>query len=136
EGRDHDHCHRQHDTHEPWHDVVGCNCLRIIEGVNPYIDRARGRGKKLQRSHKVGLKGSVDNVTQSSYAPGSRNRVGGICFEQDGRLAPPQKIMAEILRDIEDELYLAAHKQLSAFLLVAHPSDEVKISTVLQTLHQ
>src|SRR5207237_1798390 len=66
----------------------------------------------------------------------SRSRIGRVRFDQERRSIAAQKIAAEIFRNVDYELDLAAREQIVSFTLGLHLPDEVEVCAVLHRVKE
>ena len=136
EGRDHDHRHGEHHAHEARHDVVLGDGFRVVKGMHAQVHGAVRARQKRERPLEVVLQGAVDQRAQGANGIAGRRRVRRIRFHQHGGAVAAQEIAGETLRNIDDELHLAARQHAPGLGLGMHHAGEFEVTAVLDGVQQ
>ena len=137
EAGDHDHRHGENHAHEAGDDIVLGDDFGVVERVN----RADRSGRSCRPADASGPLKSLCNAASKS-APNEPRAVpvgggiGRVGLDEQRWPVAAQQIAAEVFRNIDDKLHLAAREQLASFGFGLHLADEIEIGAVLHRVKQ
>src|SRR5438105_15663771 len=100
--------------------------------MHAQIDWPVVHGQRFEGAFQIILQGGVERYRQRANGVAGCPGISRIGFDQKFRTIAPQKIPAEIFRNIDDELHLTASEQIVSFSLGSNLSNEIIITAVLK----
>jgi len=127
---DHHHGHGEDYPQEAGDDIVLGDGFRVVAGVNPQVHRAVAWGQVGQRPLEIVLQGGVQRVCEGVDGVARGRRIRCVRFHQEDGAVSPQKVSAEVLRNVDHELHPALGQDIPRLRLRLQLHDEIEIGAV------
>ena len=128
----HDHGHGENGTHQPRHDVVLGDALRVVIALYADFERRRRAVQPGERAGQVVRQHALVEAGQRCQRVAGGGRVGGVRFHQHGGPLAARETTREIGGDGDDELDRAHRHILFGLCDSARVRPHIEVAAVFQ----